>query len=230
MVQRRLGCEVELVEIATDGDRTQAAGTPIERAAAPASSSRAARRAPRRPRRRRRALAQGPPHPPAPGIALAASRSARTRATSSWPATGSRSASSGRQPGRYRVPEASGTAPRPRPRFGRGRRSWERRHPDQQGARRSVRRRGARAAGLARLGQVGEATEVLDPLQIFQPPGRVPWRSSARTVPSGATRRRPRCARRPAHAGRGRVRASGPGHPRRRVLGTDRSPGGGRRG
>ncbi|UUZ60767.1 hydroxymethylbilane synthase [Nocardioides sp. B-3] len=34
-------------------------------------------------------------------------------------------------------------------------------------------------AGLARLGRVDEATEVLDPLQMLPAPGRVRWRSSA---------------------------------------------------
>jgi hydroxymethylbilane synthase len=62
-------------------------------------------------------------------------------------------------------------------------------------------------AGLARIGRLEEVTEVLDPLQMLPAPGRTGH------------------ARRPGQQGCGRGRAGRAGHSRGRVLRTDRGPG-----
>ena len=83
-------------------------------------------------------------------------------------------------------------------------------------------------AGLARLGRLDEATEVLDPLQMLPAPGQgalaVETRGGDDLMHDVA---RPR--RRP-HPGRRHRRAGRAGHARGRVRGPDRSPRGGRRG
>ena len=83
-------------------------------------------------------------------------------------------------------------------------------------------------AGLARLGRLDEATEVLDPLQMLPAPGQ----GALACRDAGGRRPDPRGGRprRPAHA-RGRDRRTrGPGHARGWVRGPDRGPRGGRRG
>ena len=79
----------------------------------------------------------------------------------------------GRQPGRHRVAAPGRPAARPRPRFGDRRRSAATWTPGS--ARSATGEYDAvvlARAGLARLGRLDEATEVLDPLQMLPAPGQ----------------------------------------------------------
>ena len=120
MIRTLLGREAELVEVTTEGDRSQADGTPLATVGGTGVFVTALRDA----------LLRGdvdvavhslkdlPTYPEA-GIALAAiPTTGRTRATPSWPATGSRSASSRPEVGSEPAPRAGRAAARPRPRFG----------------------------------------------------------------------------------------------------------------
>ncbi len=84
-------------------------------------------------------------------------------------------------------------------------------------------------AGLARLGRLDEATEVLDPLQMLPAPGQGALAVECRADDVDLRGRAGR-ARRPAHAGGGRGRARRARHARRWLLGPDRRPGRGGRG
>ena len=175
LIRDRLGRETELVEIATEGDRSQAAGTPLDQIGGTGVFVSALREA----------LLDGRvdlavhslkdlPTAPADGIHLAAVPLredprdvvvARDGLTLGELPVGSRVGTGSPRRGR--------PAARPRPRFGRGASSWQRRHPDRQGPHTGDYDAVVLArAGLARLGRIEEATEVLDPLQMLPAPGQ----------------------------------------------------------
>ena len=136
LLRDRLGVDTELVEVTTEGDRSQAAGTPLPASARPASSSSALRDA----------LLAGEvdlavhslkdlPTYPEPGIMLAA---VPTREDPRDVVVARDGLTLGELPagqqGRHRLAAPGRAAPCPRPRFGRGRHPWQRRYPDRQGA------------------------------------------------------------------------------------------------
>ena len=174
MVRRRLGCEVELVEIATDGDRTQAAGTPIEQSGSTGVFVSALRDA----------LLDGRvdvavhslkdlPTQPAPGITLAA---IPVREDPRDVVVARDGLTIGELPVGSRVGTGSPRRQAQLHALGLG--------LDVVGVRGNVDTRISKVrdgqydavvlarAGLARLGRVGEATEVLDPLQMLPAPGQ----------------------------------------------------------
>ena len=205
LIRDRLGRETELVEITTEGDRSQAAGT-----AARATREhrrlrqRAARRAAGRRGRRRRPLAQGPADRTR-RRAIVAGRRAPARGPARRgrrPRRAHPRRAAGRQQGRHRLAAPGRAAARPRPRFGRGGGSWERRHPDREGPLRASYDAVLLArAGLARIGRLEEVTEVLDPLQMLPAPGQGALAVECRAGDDAAPR---------SCAGRSTTRASGP--------------------
>ena len=168
--------------------------------------------------------------PPPTGSRWPPCRRARTRATSSSPATGSPWASCRPAPGRHRLAAAGRPAARARPRFGGGGHSRQRRHPDRaRSAPGSTTPCVLARAGLARIGRLDEVTEVLDPLQMLPAPGQGALAVECRADDDLAGRAAPRST---TAASRAAVdgRAGRAGHPRGRLLGTDRGPGRGGRG
>ena len=222
-----LGREVELVEVTTTGDRNDA---PLAQLGGTGVFVCALREALLDgTHRRRRPLAQGPAHRRRP----TASRwppypCARTRATSSWPATGSPSAS---------CPPAAGSAPARRVARRSSTpsasvwRSWTSGAMWTPGSARSARATYDAVvlarAGLARIGRLEEATEVLDPLQMLPAPGQ-----GALAVETRDERPRHRGGRpgRRTHPRRGHRRARGAGHARGRLRRSGRGTGRGGRG
>ena len=222
-----LGREVELVEITTEGDRAsdplaQLGGTGVFVSAL------------------RDALLDGRidvavhslkdlPTAPAPGLALAAVPAARGPARRRGrPRRAHPGRAAGRQPRRHRLTAPRCPAARPRPRFG------DRRHPrqcglaDPQGPRGCLRRRRPRPrrAGPPRPPRRGHRGP--------RPAADAAGAGAGCTGRRDAGGRRPGTrARRPGRRplpGRGHRRACGAGDAGRRLLGTDRGAGGGRRG
>ena len=149
LVRDRLGRETELVEITTEGDLSQAAGTPLAGSSTTGVFVNALREA----------LLDGRidvavhslkdlPTMPADGIALAA---VPQREDPRDVVVARDGLTLGELPAGSRVgtgsPRRAGTAARPRPRFGRGRGSWERRHQDREGPVGGVRRSRACSGG-----------------------------------------------------------------------------------
>ena len=127
-------------------------------------------------------------------------------------------------------PRRVGPAARPRPRFGDRRTSVGTSTPAS--ARSAPGEYDAvvlARAGLARIGRLDEATEVLDPLQMLPAPGQGALAVECRADDADLAAELA-AARRPAHPGGGRGRARRARHARGWLLGADRSPGRGRRG
>ena len=227
----RLGREVELVEVTTEGDRSsRARSRQIGGTGVFVSALRDALLARRR--RRRRALAQGPAHrarrrasrwPPY--------RRARTRATCSSPATGSPSASCRPAPGRHRLAAPGRPAARARPRP-RGRRASA--ATSTPGSRKVAAGESTPSSSPA-PGWPGSAGSTRSPrcstrCRCCPPPGRVRWRSSAAPTTTSLAAELGR-ARRPAHPRRASTAERAVlADPRGRLLRPGRGPGRGGRG